>query len=253
MRFDDADIYGDGVNVAARLESLAEPGGICIASTVKESIVGRVDALFDDGGEVHLKNIDRPVHIWRWHPPHSTVVDSTVPLKSVESMRPSLAVLPFQNLSGDVEQEYFADGVVEDIITALSRFRSFAVIARNSSFVYKGRATDVRQVAQELGVRYVLEGSIRRAATRLRIAAQLVEGGTGAHLWAEYYDGSTDDIFDFQDRITESVVSNRTSSARRSPVPGESARRAWRHMTSIFGRWQTCTRVSWIGMVPDFR
>ncbi|MGO7442591.1 transcriptional regulator [Rhizobium ruizarguesonis] len=121
-------------------------------------------------------------------------------------MRPSLAVLPFQNISGDVDQEYFADGVIEDIITALSRFRSFAVIARNSSFIYKGQAIEIRQVAQELGVRYVLEGSIRRAGSRLRITAQLVEGATGAHLWAEHYDGSTEDVFDFQDRITECVV-----------------------------------------------
>ncbi|THK34544.1 adenylate/guanylate cyclase domain-containing protein [Ensifer sp. MPMI2T] len=206
VTYDGGDIYGDGVNVAARLEPLAEPGGICIASIVKESIVGRVKALFDDGGEVQLKNIDRPIHIWQWRLPRSKAAESVVPLKNVDSMRPSLAVLPFQNMSGDVEQEYFADGVVEDIITALSRFRSFAVIARNSSFVYKGRATDVRQAARELGVRYVLEGSIRRASTRLRITAQLVEGATGAHLWAEHYDGSTEDIFDFQDRITESVV-----------------------------------------------
>ncbi|WP_373413851.1 adenylate/guanylate cyclase domain-containing protein [Ensifer aridi] len=206
VRFDGGDIYGDGVNVAARLESLAEPGGICISSVVKESIVGRVNALFEDGGEVQLKNIDRPIRIWKWRPPRSTTAKSAAPLKNVDSMQPSLAVLPFQNISGDVEQEYFADGVVEDMITALSRFRSFAVIARNSSFVYKGRATDVRQVARELGVRYVLEGSIRRAANRLRITAQLVEGGSGAHLWAEHYDGSTEDIFDFQDRITESVV-----------------------------------------------
>ena len=206
VRFDDGDIYGDGVNVAARLEPLAEPGGICITTIVKESITGRVDALFDDGGEVQLKNIDRPIHIWKWRPPRSRVATSAVPPKNVDTVLPSLAVLPFQNMSGDVEQEYFADGVVEDIITALSRFRSFAVIARNSSFVYKGRATDVRQIAHELGVRYALEGSIRRAANRLRITAQLVEGATGAHLWAEHYDGSTEDIFDFQDRITESVV-----------------------------------------------
>jgi len=206
VRFDDGDIYGDGVNVAARLEPLAEPGGICIASIVKESIVGRINALFEDGGEVQLKNIDRPIHIWKWRPPQSTAATPAVPRTSVDSMRPSLAVLPFQNMSGDVEQEYFADGVVEDIITALSRFRSFAVIARNSSFVYKGKTADIRQVARELGVRYVLKGSIRRAATRLRITAQLVEGVTGAHLWAEHYDGSAEDIFDFQDRITESVV-----------------------------------------------
>lgn len=206
IRFDGGDIYGDGVNIAARLEALAEPGGICISGIVKESIVGRVSAEFADGGAVQLKNIDRPIHIWTWRP-HLMVARSVAPLKGIENMWPSFAVLPFQNMSGDVEQEYFADGVVDDIITALSRFRSFAVIARNSSFVYKGRAVDVRQVARELGVRYVLEGSIRRAAARLRITAQLVEGATGAHLWAEHYDGSAGDIFDFQDRITESVVS----------------------------------------------
>ncbi len=206
VRLDDGDIYGDGVNVAARLEPLAEPGGICIASTVKESIVGCIEVMFEDGGDVRLKNIDRPIHIWRWHPPQSKAETSAAPLKSVDSMHPSLAVLPFENMSGDTEQEYFADGVVEDIITALSRFRSFAVVARNSSFVYKGRVADVRNVAHELGVRYVLEGSIRRSASRLRITAQLVEGGTGTHLWAEHYDGSTEDVFDFQDRITESVV-----------------------------------------------
>ncbi|MDQ0558229.1 TolB-like protein/class 3 adenylate cyclase/Flp pilus assembly protein TadD [Rhizobium mesoamericanum] len=206
VRLDDGDVYGDGVNVAARLEPLAEPGGICIASTVKESIVGCIEALFEDGGEVQLKNIDRPIHIWRWHPPQSNAEKSAGPLKSVDSTHPSLAVLPFQNMSGDTEQEYFADGVVEDMITALSRFRSFAVVARNSSFVYKGRLADVRSVAHELGVRYVLEGSIRRSANRLRITAQLVEGGTGTHLWAEHYDGSTEDVFAFQDHITESVV-----------------------------------------------
>lgn len=207
VRFDGGDIYGDGVNIAARLEPLAEPGGICISAIVKESIVGRIDDAFEDGGMVQLKNIDRPIHIWTWRPTHLMAATPVAPLKGIENMWPSFAVLPFQNMSGDVEQEYFADGVVEDIITALSRFRSFAVIARNSSFVYKGRMADVRQVARELGVRYVLEGSIRRAATRLRITAQLVEGASGAHLWAEHYDGSAEDIFDFQDRITESVVS----------------------------------------------
>lgn len=206
IRFDGGDIYGDGINIAARLEPLAEPGGICISGIVKESIVGRVGAVFEDGGTVQLKNIERPIHIWTWRP-QSAAAASVGPLKGIENMWPSLAVLPFQNMSGDVEQEYFADGVVDDIITALSRFRSFAVIARNSSFVYKGRAIDVRQVARELGVRYVLEGSIRRAASRLRITAQLVDGVSGAHLWAEHYDGSAEDVFDFQDRITESVVS----------------------------------------------
>ncbi|SCW90113.1 TolB amino-terminal domain-containing protein [Rhizobium mongolense subsp. loessense] len=203
---DGDDIYGDGVNIAARLEPLAEAGGICIASIVKESIIGRIDAAFEDGGEVQLKNIDRSVRIWRWRPTGEADSGRAVSLKGVHSPRPSLAVLPFQNISSEVEQEYFADGIVEDMITALSRFRSFAVIARNSSFVYKGRAIDVREVARELGVRYVLEGSVRRAGARLRITAQLVDGATGAHLWAEHYDGSAEEIFDFQDRITENVV-----------------------------------------------
>lgn len=200
---ENGDVYGDGVNIAARLESLAEPGGICISSLVKESIVGRINVLFNDGGQVQLKNIDRPIHIWKWQRPTS---GNAIPKAAqAENMCPALAVLPFQNMSGELAQEYFADGVVEDIITALSRFRSFAVIARNSSFIYKDRA-DVRQAARELGVRYVLEGSIRKAGTRLRITAQLVEGRTGAHLWAEHYDGSAEDVFDFQDHITESVV-----------------------------------------------
>ncbi|MBD9447616.1 adenylate/guanylate cyclase domain-containing protein [Rhizobium sp. RHZ01] len=204
---DGDDIYGDGVNIAARLEPLAEPGGVCIASSVRENIVGRVDAEFEDGGDVQLRNIDRPVRIWKWQPDAHPSPTSALLQKAKDNLRPSLAVLRFQNMSGDVQQEYFADGVVEDMITALSRFRSFAVIARNSSFIYKGRAIDVRQVARELGVRYVLEGSVRRAGNRLRITAQLVEGATGAHLWAEHYDGSAEEIFDFQDRITESVVS----------------------------------------------
>ena len=205
---DGDDIYGDGVNVAARLEPLAEPGGVCISAIVNDSVGGRVGVTFQDGGEVQIKNVDRPIRIWKWHPDLS---DGERPAPAGSSpaergARPSLAVLPFQNLSGDAAQDYFADGVVEDVITALSRFRSFAVIARNSSFVYKGRAVDVRQVSRELGVRYVLEGSVRRAGSRLRITAQLIDGATGAHIWAHNYDGAVEDIFDVQDRIIESVV-----------------------------------------------
>jgi adenylate cyclase len=174
---DGDDIYGDGVNIAARLEPLAEPGGICVASIVNDSIGGRIDVDFKDGGEVQVKNIDRPIRIWKWHPTDSggESAPSAVPPHAERGGLPLLGVLPFQNMSGDTEQEYFADGVVEDLITALSRFKSFAVIARNSSFVYKGRAVDVRQAAKELGVRYVLEGSVRRAGQCLRITAQLVE------------------------------------------------------------------------------
>jgi TolB-like protein/class 3 adenylate cyclase len=204
---DGDDIYGDGVNVAARLEPLAEPGGICVSAIVNDSVGTRADVVFADAGEVQVKNIDRPIRIWKWHP-NGGGKAPPAPIVSAGShvVLPSLAVLPFQNMSGDQEQEYFADGIVEDIITAFSRFKSFAVIARNSSFVYKGRAVDVRQVAKELGVRYVLEGSVRRAGTRLRITAQLVDGDSGAHLWARNFDGTVEDVFDVQDRITESVV-----------------------------------------------
>jgi TolB-like protein/class 3 adenylate cyclase/Tfp pilus assembly protein PilF len=203
---DGDDIYGDGVNIAARLEPLAEPGGVCVSAIVNDSISRCIDIAFADGGEVQVKNIDRPLRVWRWHPSNSGDFPAPAPPDSGHVVLPSLAVLPFQNMSGDPEQEYFADGIVEDIITAFSRFKSFAVIARNSSFVYKGRAVDVRQVAKELGVRYVLEGSVRRAGARLRITAQLIDGDTGAHLWARNFDGAVADVFDFQDHITESVV-----------------------------------------------
>jgi TolB-like protein/class 3 adenylate cyclase/tetratricopeptide (TPR) repeat protein len=203
---DGDDIYGDGVNVAARLEPLAQPGGICISALVRDSVSHSVASRFADGGEVTVKNIDHPVHIWKWHPagPDGAAPQTGPAVGHV--VLPTLAVLPFQNMSGDREQEYFADGIVEDITTAFSRFKSFAVIARNSSFVYKGRAVDVRQVARELDVRYLLEGSVRRAGDRLRITAQLVEGDSGAHLWARNFDGTLADVFDVQDHITESVV-----------------------------------------------
>ena len=205
---DGDDIYGDGVNIAARLEPLAEPGGICVASVVNDNLGSRIDVRFHDAGEVQVKNIDRPIRIWKWHPTDSggESHSSAVPLHAGRGGLPLLAVLPFQNMSGDAEQEYFADGVVEDLITALSRFKSFAVIARNSSFVYKGRAVDVRQFAREVGVRYVVEGSVRRSGNRLRIAAQLLDGTNGAHLWAHNFDGAVEDVFDVQDRITEGVV-----------------------------------------------
>jgi TolB-like protein/class 3 adenylate cyclase/Tfp pilus assembly protein PilF len=203
---DGDDIYGDGVNIAARLEPLAEPGGVCISAIVNESVGGRVDVTFQDGGEVQIKNVDRPIRIWKWHPEKFDGERQGASAQGERGARPSLAVLPFQNLSGDPAQDYFADGVVEDMITALSRFKSFAVVARNSSFVYKGRTVDVRQVARELGVRYVLEGSVRKAGSRLRITAQLIDGTSGAHMWAHNYDGTVEDIFDVQDRITESVV-----------------------------------------------
>ena len=201
------DIFGDGVNVAARLEGIAKPGGIAISASVRDQIGDRLALAFADLGEQSLKNIAQPVRVFevRWDQESGPAAFRAKPAETLPE-RPSLAVLPFQNMSGDPEQEYFSDGLVEDVITALSRFRSFAVIARNSSFVYKGRAVDVRQAAKELGVRYVLEGSVRRSGERLRITAQLVDGTSGAHLWADRFDGAVADVFDVQDRITESVA-----------------------------------------------
>ena len=177
---------------------------------MQEDAAGKTGLIFDDLGDESLKNIDRPIRVYRIGRARIVATGAAgqqvAKAKPTLPDKPSLAVLPFRNLSGDLEQEYFSDGVVEDIITALSRFQSFAVVARNSSFVYKGRPVDVRQVAQDLGVRYVLEGGVRRAGERLRITAQLVDGSTGAHLWAEQFDGMTADVFDFQDRITERVA-----------------------------------------------
>jgi adenylate cyclase len=201
---EDADILGDGVNIAARLEGLADPGGICVSARVQEDAAGKLDLSFDDLGEQTLKHIARPIRAYRVRTGSgsSATVRPALPLPD----KPSIAVLPFQNMSGDPEQEYFADGMVEEIITALSKIRWFFVIARNSSFTYKGRTVDMKQVARELGVRYVLEGSVRKGGNRLRITAQLVEAETGNHLWAERYDRDVSDIFAVQDEITERVV-----------------------------------------------
>ena len=203
---EEGDIFGDGVNIAARLESLAQPGGICISDDAYRQVRDKLDVNFQDSGEQELKNIARPVRVYQLHP------DAQVPVvnKSGKDLalpdKPSIAVLPFQNMSGDPEQEYFADGTVDDIITGLSRIKWLFVIARNSTFTYKGRAVDVKQVGRELGVRYVLEGSVRKLADRVRITGQLIDAITGAHVWAERYDRKSDDIFALQDEITLSVV-----------------------------------------------
>jgi adenylate cyclase len=202
---EDGDIFGDGVNVAARLEALAEPGSICVAARVQEDAAGKLDLAFEDLGEQQLKNIARPVHVYRV----VTAARPTMPQPGSDPPlpdKPSIAVLPFANMSGDPEQEYFADGMVEEIITALSRIRWLFVIARNSSFTYKGQAVDVKQVGRELGVRYVLEGSVRKAGNRVRITGQLIDAVTGAHLWADRFDGSIEDIFDLQDKVASSVA-----------------------------------------------
>jgi adenylate cyclase len=212
---DEGDIYGDGVNVAARLEALAEPGGICVSRVVRDQVRDKLDFGFEDLGERQVKNIARPVRVYRvliGGTPAVTRAAQAVP------DRPSIAVLPFQNLSADSEQEYFADGIVEDIITGLSRIRWLLVIARNSSFTYKGQAVDVKRVGRELGVRYVLGGSVRKFGKRVRVTAQLVEAETGTHLWAERYDRSLDDIFALQDEITLSTVGGIEPSLRAAEI-----------------------------------
>jgi adenylate cyclase len=207
---DGDDIYGDGVNVAARLEALAEPGGIYVSRVVHDQVRDKLAFDFEDMGEQTVKNIVRPVGVHRIHlvdPATSQkVAGSSSGRGQAISDRPALAVLPFVNMSGDAEQEYFADGISEDIITGLSKLRWFFVIARNSSFSYKGKAVDVRRAARELGVRYVLEGSVRKGGNRVRITAQLIDASTGNHIWADRFDGELSDIFALQDEITKKVV-----------------------------------------------
>ena len=223
---DDNDIFGDGVNIAARLEGIAEPGGVCISDDAQRQIRGKVELSFDDMGQQALKNIAEPMRAWRLRgeaampaagqaaPAREKSNEKLAPGKPVAETpaalalpdKPSIAVLPFQNMSGDAEQEYFADGMAEDIITALSRFKSLFVIARNSSFTYKGKSVDIRQVGRELGVRYVLEGSVRKAGNRVRITGQLIDATTDRHLWADKFDGPLEDVFGLQDQVTASVV-----------------------------------------------
>ncbi len=223
------DLLGDGVNIAARLENICEPGGIILSDDAYRQVRDRLDVSWEDGGEHEVKNIARPIQVWHWA---TDQISQSVKAKPDTNAllplpdKPSIAVLAFDNMSGDPEQEYFSDGITEDIITALSRVGWFFVIARNSSFTYKGRAIDVRQVAEELGVRYILEGSVRKGGTRLRITAQLIEAATGNHTWADRYDGQIDDIFDFQDQVTESVVNAIEPKLRQSEISRSLQKRA---------------------------
>ncbi len=219
---DGDDIYGDGVNVAARLEALAEPGGICVSRVVHDELSEKRALEFQDLGEHGVKNIARRLRVYGLAAGGAQAASSRGEFPALPDL-PSIAVLPFTNMSGDAEQDYFADGIVEDIITALSRFKEVFVIARNSSFVYKGLPVDIRQVARELGVRYVLEGSVRKADNRLRITGQLIDAATRAHLWADRFDGALEDVFDLQDRITESVVGALLPTLRQAEI--ERARR----------------------------
>src|SRR6266446_9568531 len=198
------DLYGDGVNIAARIEALADAGGVFVSNTVHDHVRDRLPFAFEDLGEQQVKNIARPVRVYRVR--DVTVAKSPAPPALPLPDKPSIAVLPFANMSGDPEQEYFADGMVEEIITALSRIRWLFVIARNSTFTYKGQAIDVKQVSRELGVRYVLEGSVRKAGGRVRITAQLIDAEALAHLWADRFDGSLEDVFDLQDQVATSVA-----------------------------------------------
>ena len=249
---DGDDIYGDGVNVAARLEALAKPGGICISRSARDQIRDKMDVAFEDLGAVEIKNIVRPVRVFRVSAATEVIADLE-PGKSASPVarptaatalplpdKPSIAVLPFDNMSGDTEQDYFSDGITEDIITALSKLHWLFVIARNSTFTYKGSAVDVTRVARELGVRYVLEGSVRKAANRVRITAQLVDGPTGNHVWADRYDRELDDIFTLQDEITESIVGHLDTEIRTSEIE-----RARRKPPANLDAWELYHRGLW--------
>lgn len=211
---EDGDIFGDGVNIASRLEGIAQPGDICISDDTYRQVRGKLDANFQDTGEYELKNIARPVRVYQLQTDGGVRRAPTLALPD----KPSIAVLPFQNLSGDPEQDYFADGMVEDIITGLSHIKWMFVIARNSTFVYKGQSIDVKKVGRELGVRYVLEGSVRKAGDRVRITGQLIDASTGAHVWAERYDRRLEDIFALQDEITLNVVGAIEPSLRQAEI-----------------------------------
>ncbi len=223
----DGDLMGDGVNIAARLEGIAQPGAICLSEDAYRQVKARLDLAVSDLGQTQLKNIAEPVRVYSLgvgvaaRAPPATQSEPAVPEKPSPLAlpdKPSIAVLPFQNMSGDVEQDYFCDGMVEDIITGLSRINWLFVIARNSSFAYKGKAVDMKQIGRELGVRYVLEGSVRKAGNRLRITGQLIEAESGVHVWAERYDGALEDVFDLQDKITAAIVGIIEPNVRRAEI-----------------------------------
>lgn len=238
---DRGDIYGDGVNVAARLESLADPGGICVSDAVRSAVGKKLDLNYEDLGEQEVKNIAEPVRAYRvLSKSQNTEMDSATGGTTAPGLPeiPSIAVLPFENMSPDPEQEFFADGITEDLLTKLSSILRLFVIARNSSFQYKGKAVDVRQISKDLGVRYVLEGSVRKAANRVRVTAQLIEATTGAHLWAEFYDRDLTDVFAVQDDITANVV----KALQVTLLEGEQAR-IWHRSTSNLEAWSCLTRA----------
>src|SRR5262249_29328788 len=240
IMIEDSDIFGDGVNIAARLESIAQPGGICISDDAYRQVRGKIDVNFQDSGEQELKNIARPVRVYQLRPDVPAAVDKPSASGLALPDKPSIAVLAFQNMSGDAEQEFFADGITEDIITALSKAHWLFVIARNSSFTYKGKSVDVREVGRELGVRYVLEGSVRKAGNRVRITAQLIDATSGHHVWAERYDRALEDIFAVQDEITRSII----GAIALGIVAAEIQRTRGKEAAQL-GQWERVMRAHW--------
>ena len=269
MIVQDDDIFGDGVNVAARLEAMAEPGGICVSGAVRDQVGDRLDVEFEDLGEQTVKNISRPIRVFR------VIIENeqagwkaSLPEGSGRHRRPrpSIAVLPFDNMSGDPEQEFFADGLTEDIITELSRFRDLLVISRNAVFTHKGKPVTARGIAKEFGVDYVVEGSVRKAADRVRVTVQLIDGETETHVWAERYDRKLEDIFAIQDEVTSNIVSTlarprrggdararqaqadrehgriRICPHRKSPAPLVGARRRTPRRSACWSRRSSSTR-----------
>jgi adenylate cyclase len=237
-----SDIYGDGVNVAARIQEVAEPGGVALSATAHEHAIAKIDIGFQDSGEHELKNIAKPVRVYRWTDAAADPMPATARTKAALQLpdKPSIAVLPFNNMSGDPEQEYFSDGITEDIITELSRFRSLFVIARNSSFTFKGEAVNVSEVGSKLGVQYVVEGSVRKAGNRVRITAQLIEAETGNHVWAERYDRDLEDIFAVQDEVTRAIVT-----AIEPELVSVERERARRKPPDNLDAWEWCQRGLW--------
>src|SRR5438270_1667757 len=238
---DGRDIYGDGVNVAARLEALAEPGGICVNRVVRDQVRDKLDFGFEDAGEQRVKNIARPLRVYHVRPGQvaGEAMSAAQPLLALPD-KPSLAVLPFTNMSGDPEQEFVSDGIAEDVISALSHYPLLFVIARNSTFTYKGRAVDVKQVGRELGVRYVLEGGVRKAGNRIRVTAQLIEAETGNHVWANRYDRDLADIFAVQDEITHALTTALTPA-----IADAELRRAIRKPPESLDAWAAYQRGLW--------
>ena len=239
IMIEDDDIFGDGVNIAARLESIAQPGGICISDDAYRQVRGKVNVNFQDSGEQELKNIARPVRVYQLRPEAAPAAAKPASGLALPD-KPSIAVLAFQNMSGDVEQEFFADGIAEDIITALSKAHWLFVIARNSSFSYKGKSVDVREVGRDLGVRYVLEGSLRKAGNRVRITAQLIDATSGHHVWAERYDRALEDIFAVQDEITRSII----GAIAPGIVAAEIQRTRGKEAAQL-GQWERVMRAHW--------